>query len=165
MLNVPGSTHPSDEFLAPTGQWLSVYRAITYDGWMLWKDALPVDRLMRQRLDAHSYDNICLLGKRIHLLHQAVDDVRRIGESPFTVSRWWDPLADPIAENGEHWHLGRHVLFRMKNMTAKQFTAIPQRRSQLQFRIVSTNWIEASLPPEASKGLPLVSALRPASKT
>lgn len=162
MFNVLGSTCPSDEFLAPNGQWLSIYRAIAYDGWMLWKDALPEDISLRERLDPSSYDNICLLAKRIHLLHQAVENYRRLGESPFTIGRWWDPLDHGSDE--EHWQLGRHVLFRVRDMTAKQFMAIPQRRNQVQMRAVSTNWIEASLPKEVSKGILPVAVLHPVVK-
>lgn len=151
MFNVPGSTCHSDEFLAPNGQWFSIYRAITYDGWMLWKDALPESIELREQLDLPSYENISLLARRIHLMHQGVDNYRRLGDTPFQVSRWWDPL--DAADQDEQWNLGRHVLFRVKDMTAKQFIAVPQRRNQVQLRAVSTNWIEATLPKEVSKGL------------
>lgn len=147
------STCPEDEFLAPTGQWLSVYRAITYDGWMLWKDALPDDIELRAGLDLPTYENIALLARRIHVIHQNVENYRRLFDTPFQVGRWWDP--EDGGEDGEHWDLGRHVLFRVKDITAKQFMAIPQRRNQLELRAISANWIEATLPAEVSKGLPL----------
>lgn len=152
MFHVPGSTRPSDEFLAPTGQWLSTYRAITYDGWMLWKDALPDVITLWGDLGLAAYENISLLAKRIHVLHQNVENYRRLDESPFCVSRWWDPLHPEGGD--EHWQLGRHVLLRITSMNAKQFMAIPQRRNQLHIKPVTTNWMEVTLPLEVSKGLP-----------
>lgn len=154
MFRVPGSTCFEDEFLAPTGQWLSIYRAITYDGWMLWKDALPEEVSLRQRLDLDTYENICQLAKRIHVIHQGVENCRRLVDTPFQISRWWDPVS-ANDEPDENWDLGCHVLFRVKEMTAKQFMAVPQRRNQVYLRAVSTNWMEATLPSDVSKGLPL----------
>lgn len=129
---------------------------------MLWKDALPQEESLRRKLSLDAYENICLLARRIHVIHQGVENYRRLVETPFQIGRWWDPMAsgDPP---GENWDLGRHVLFRVKDMTAKQFIAVPQRRNQIELRAVSTNWMEATLPAEVSKGLllPLEAALRP----
>lgn len=152
VFHVPGSTSPADEFFAPIGQWYSIYRAVTYDGWLLWKDALPEETMLRKRLDLASFENITFLAKRIHALHQNVDNYRRLDQSPFRVSRWWDPL-DERENPDQHWHLGRHMLFRVAEFTAKQFMAIPQRKTQVQLRAVSVNWMEATLPLEVSKGL------------
>lgn len=140
--NVPFSESPHDEFQAPDGEWYSTLRAVTYDGWLLWKHALPDDLYLWPQLSAEAYDNIQLLAKRIHAIHQLFPDYRRLDDTPFTVSRWWDPT-----DTSDDWHLGGRLLCKIQGYTASDVEAeTPHRyRSLLQIQPRSKHWIEISL--------------------
>lgn len=146
--HLPFSESPADEFQAPNGEWYATLRAITYDGWLLWKHALPEDTMLWPQLTEEVYGVIELLAKRIHLLHQCFPDYRRLVDTPFTVSRWWDPTDD----SGE-WLTGERVLLKVNGYTARDvLQEVPVRqKGQLLFQPRSTNWIEISLPPESLK--------------
>ena len=90
-MHLPWSQSPSDEFLAPDGQWYSIFRAVVFDSWMLWKDALPPELELRALLDQEAYDGITSLGRKLHALHHRLPDYRRLSTSPFNVTAWWDP--------------------------------------------------------------------------
>lgn len=142
--HLPFSETERDEFQAPTGEWFYTLRAITYDGWLLWRHALPEDQMLWSQLNETSYDAIQLLARRIHVLHQLLPDYRRLTETPFTVSRWWDP-----AGFDDGYHAGDKMLCKINGYTAADIEyEMPKRlTSQLLARPVSTNWIEFSLPP------------------
>lgn len=140
--HVPYSESPSDEFRAPDGEWYSTLRAVTFDGWLLWKHALPEDIYLWPQLEVECYETIQLLAKRIHTIHQLFPDYRRLDDTPFTVSRWWDPTDD----TGE-WSGGDRLLCRINGYTAADVLAeTPHRyRSLLQIQPRSKSWIEISL--------------------
>jgi len=141
VLHVPGSEQPSDEFLTPTGEWYSIYRAITFDNWLMWKHALPEEPAQRRRLTAEVFHEVQALARRIHELHTTMQEYRRLADTPFQVSRWWDP------DGEEPWRCGRRVLLRHKAFTAKQFMRYKPQRSPLKARIVSEHWMELELTP------------------
>jgi hypothetical protein len=140
--HVPFSESPFDEFQAPDGEWYSTFRAVTYDGWLLWKHALPEDPYLWPQLNSDTYESIQLLAKRVHIIHQLFPDYRRLDDTPFTVSRWWDPTDD----SGE-WHQGERILCRIKGYTATDVLAeTPHRyRSLLHIQPRSKHWVEISL--------------------
>jgi hypothetical protein len=149
--HLPFSETPWDEFQAPTGEWFYTLRAITYDGWLLWRHALPEEQMLWSALDAETFDAIQLLAKRIHALHQLLPDYRRLTDTPFTVSRWWDP-------NGtdDDYHRGDRMLCKIEGYTANDIVyEMPKRIStQLILRPLSKKWMEFSLPPVSPRPEP-----------
>lgn len=141
--HLPFSESPEDEFQMPDGEWHMTLRAITYDAWLLWKHALPEDPMLWSRLTEEVVDTVTLLAKRIHNLHQCFADYRRLVDTPFTVSRWWDPTDD----TGE-WDQGGRVLLKVNGYTARDVEQeVPVRfKGQLILQPRSENWIEISLP-------------------
>jgi len=104
----PASFGPNEEFLAPTGEWLSVFRAIAYDSWLLWRHALP--------------------------------DYRRLNDTPFTVSRWWDPLDDQ-----EDWQLGGRCLLKINGYESRHIPIEAGGRFGLTITPISAHWLEFAL--------------------
>lgn len=143
MYHVPYSESLSDEFRTPTGEWYATLRAIAFDSWLLWKHALPDDHLLWPSLSQEAFSNIESLGKRIHNLHQLFPDYRRLCDTPFKVSRWWDPTDD----SGE-WICGARVLLRVNGYTAREIEQeIPARlKGQLHIQPRSVHWVEITLP-------------------
>lgn len=148
--HVPGSRCPSDEFQTPGGVWYSAFRAITYDNWLIWQDALPADLAERRRLEAGSYLAITALARAIHDHHQRLPEYRRLDESPFRVGRWWDPSGEAP------WDSGRRVLIRHQDLEAEAFLARRHPRCPLQVQLISTHWLELELP---SSAVPAAGAL------
>lgn len=133
---------PALEFQAPDGHWLLIHRAIVYDGWLLWKDALPQDQALRSRLDRIAYEGIETLARQIHVVHQLMPDYRSLLLSPFHVSRWWDPDDDdPL------WRSGRGCLIKLSGYTSREFQQVTPKKSRLLVRCVTDQWIEFTLPP------------------
>lgn len=143
--HLPYSESPLDEFCSPTGEWLCTLRAIAFDGWLLWRHALPDDIYLWPLLSQEVFETIESLARRIHNLHQLLPDYRRLSDTPFTVSRWWDPTDD----SGE-WNFGDRVLLRINGYTAQELEREipPKLKGQLLLQPRSTNWIEISLPAE-----------------
>jgi hypothetical protein len=128
---------PAHEFQAPDGSWLLIFRAIVYDGWLLWKDALPEEPILRGRLDRSSYDGIESLARRIHVVHQLMPNYRSLTKSPFTVKRWWDPDdEDPL------WRGGRACLLKLDGYSSKEFARAIPVKCKLTARCVTDQWIE-----------------------
>ena len=115
-MHLPWSRSPEEEFLAPDGEWYSIFRAVVFDSWMLWKDALPPELELRALLDQESYDGITSLARKMHALHHRLPDYRCLSKSPFNVTAWWDPEnTDP------EWNTGRSCLFTIDGYTSKEF--------------------------------------------
>ena len=138
----PYSESPFDEFQAPEGEWYSTQLAVTFDGWLLWKHALPDDPYLWPQLTMQAYETIQLLAKRIHAVHQLFPDYRRLDNTPFHVSRWWDPTDD----SGQ-WLTGERLLCKINGYTAREVqTELPHRqRSLLAIQPRSPHWVEISL--------------------
>lgn len=138
--HVPGSERPDDEFQAPDGAWLSIFRAIVFDSWLIWRDALPTEPELRQRLDHDTFDCITSLAKQLHLFHQSLPCYRGLTVSPFHVTRWWDP-----DDSDEAWTSGRSVLFYMDDYSSADIIRLCSKRPGLKLRAVSHRYVEASL--------------------
>lgn len=134
------SESPREEFQGPSGEWFSIFRAIVLDSWLTWKDALP-DHPIRGPLDEEIASSITGLALRIHAAHVALPDYRRLSESPFRVSRWWDPFAN------DDWQTGAKVLLRLEHYSAQRFAAKIPQRLNLQVRSQSDQWLEIALQP------------------
>lgn len=141
--HVAASFGPNEEFQVPDGGWFSIFRAIAYDSWLIWRDALPEDPTLWRLLDQDQFQAIAALGKRIHSLHQLLPDYRRLSDSPFKVSRWWDPL-----DIEEDWHAGGRCLLRVAGYDANQLPLDAAPKLGLVARPVSQSWCEFSLPPD-----------------
>jgi hypothetical protein len=141
--HLPCSESPADEFQTPSGEWFTTLRAIAFDGWLLWKHALPEDPLLWPAMDHDVFVTIEALARRVHSLHQLLPDYRRLTDTPFAVSRWWDPTDD----TGE-WLTGERALLRINGYTARDVEQeIPPRlKGQLKIQARSLNWLEISLP-------------------
>lgn len=143
MYHLPYSEAITDEFRTPTGEWYATLRAISFDSWLLWRHALPEDHLLWPRLTLDVFETIQVLGQRIHNWHQLLPDYRRLSDTPFQVSCWWDP-SDATGE----WTRGDRVLLRLNGYTARDVQhEIPNRlRNQLILQPLSTHWMQISLP-------------------
>lgn len=143
-LHLPYSESPQDEFQGADGQWYSIYRAISFDSWLLWKHALPDDLALRRLLTAEVEATIRRLADALHAAHQHFPDYKRLLDSPFQISHWWDPTDDSGA-----WSTGGRLLCRVQDYSAPALEAEIKRRSRsLRLVVRSLHWIEISLPPE-----------------
>lgn len=140
---VPYASSAAEEFQGPTGDWFSNLRAIAWDGWLIWKDALP-DYPLRRPVDDKSARGITTLARRIHGAHMGFPEYRHLRESPFKVGRWWDP-ADPSDE----WCAGTRVLLKLENYSASRLAQKLPKRLELETRICSEHWLEIALPIDA----------------
>lgn len=140
-MHLPWSECPEDEFLAPDGNWYYVFRAIVLDSWLLWRDALPPEPDLRLQLDEHIFDSITALARRLHSFHQGLPDYRQLTDSPFTVSRWWDP-SDP----DPFWNQGRSCLFRLNGYTSQDLANTLAKKTPIITRTISNRYLEVHLP-------------------
>lgn len=145
----PYALSPEGEFQTPEGEWWLTCRSIVYDSWLFWADALPYEMELRQQLDMESFNNITSLAKRLHVFHVSLPGYKQLNESPFKVSKWWDPTeADP------QWSSGRSCLFTIENFEAEDLiNYLPKRTSRplIKLKPVSVNFIEVYLPPDKSE--------------
>lgn len=140
-MNLPWSEAPEDEFLAPDGNWYYSFRAIVLDSWLLWRDALPPELELRQRLDQFTFDSITALARRLHAFHQSLPNYKQLTDSPFKVTRWWDPSdADPF------WSQGRSCLFRLDGYTSQDIANGLARKTPIKTRIITNRFLEVHLP-------------------
>ncbi len=138
--HLPSSESSADEFQGPDGTWLSVFRAVFFDSWLIWRDALPAEPHLREQLDDQVFQRVTALAKQLHLFHQSLPCYRGLTVSPFHVSRWWDPTdPDPA------WNSGRSVLFYMDDYSASDLVRLCVKRPALSLRAVSQRFVEASL--------------------
>lgn len=138
-MHLPFSERNNDEFQGPDGQWYSIYRAISYDNWLIWRQALPETPLLRGQLTPAIWQAITSLGSRWHRWHQQLPDYRRLADNPLVVSRWWDPTAEAP------WHQGRRMLLRCSGYTSAELLTYQPRRSGLLVEPISRHWLELEL--------------------
>jgi hypothetical protein len=134
------SSSPDQEFRTPSNDWYCIYRAIIFDSWLLWSDALPEDPALREHLDQDVFDNIVGLAKRIHSFHHSLPDYKKLTGSPFTVPSWWDPTNEDLG-----WKTGRICLFSIEGYTSDELLDLIPKRNQLKLKRISKNYVEASL--------------------
>jgi hypothetical protein len=140
-MNLSWSTSPEDEFQAPDGAWYYSFRAIVLDSWLLWRDALPPELALRQQLSQPVSDNITALARRLHCFHQSLPDYRQLTDSPFVVTRWWDP-----SDEDPFWNQGRSCLFRLKNYVSTDLVRGITKKTPLIIRPVTSRFVEVHLP-------------------
>lgn len=93
---------PGDAFRLPGGRLCSPQRAIVFNSWLTWKDALSSQ--IRRPL---SRDQAMAIGKLARILtntHKAAFHARP-RQSPFKVYRWWNP-DDPSWSHGRRCLIG-----------------------------------------------------------
>jgi hypothetical protein len=129
-----------ESFVTPEGERYSIFRAVSFDNWLIWRDALPDNPTLWSRLEMEQFRRIQELGRRIHLLHQNLPDYRRLSDTPFVVSRWWDPV-DPE----DNWDCGGKCLLRIEDHTVKEMPLFLCERLELGCTPVSTHWVEFSI--------------------
>ena len=140
-MKLPFSKNELDEFCTPDGQWFYTFRSIAYDSWIVWHDALPPTLEERAGLDVEIYCNICALAASLHSFHTSAPDYRTLSDSPFQITRWWDP-----ADRDERWSKGRACLFSMKDYTATDLIRMVQKKTDLAVVPISKRYVEAYLP-------------------
>lgn len=128
-----------ESFLTPGGEVYSTFRAVSFDNWLLWRDALPDNPTLWTRLERPQFEAIQELGRRINVMHQAMPDYRRLSDTPFTVGRWWDPLDDE-----EDWHTGGRCLLRIGDYAVQQYPLELAERQGLDVMPISSHWAEIS---------------------
>lgn len=150
-----------DEFLHPVHGWFLLSRAVVFDSWICWRQALPDSRQVRNAMPASVGASIALLAHALHDIHQALPGYDDLDDNPFSVPRWWDPDAD------DEWGTGSCCLFRCSGQPASAFVAAWEARrhrspgSLVRLVPVSNAHIEAALvtvpavpPPWIGSGCP-----------
>jgi len=138
----------------PSGSSVLVTRSLVKDSWLLWKDALPDEEHLWRELTARAVHNITVLAKSLHGMHRVMKSYKMCEESPFTVSRWWDPTAD------DDYDTGCFALLKFSGMNASELNLMIPRSSSLVLAPVSPrapDWVEAYVQetPEFITGLGL----------
>jgi hypothetical protein len=88
-------THPI-AFTFPGGRGCALHRAVVYNSWLLWRDALPEDPYTWQSLRR---PQVHAIGK----LAQQLQTLRREARPGWRVLQWWDP-------RHEAWSGGRRLM-------------------------------------------------------
>ena len=140
-MHLPHSQSELDEFCTPDGEWYYSFRSIVYDSWITWGDALPPTIDERQHLDNNVYANITELAAALHAFHISTPDYRALTQTPFLITRWWDPL-----DRDERWSQGRACLFSLKDYTATDLVRAIQKKTDLAVVPISRRYVEAYLP-------------------
>lgn len=153
-LHLPWSESPDDEFLAPDGQWYSVFRAVVFDSWLLWRDALPPGQELRSQLGWDAYREITQLARHLHLFHQSMPDYRGLTVPPFHVTRWWDP-----SDGDEEWNSGRSCLFRMDGYSSNDLCRLAVKRSGFRLRRITDRYVEAASTEPVKRAAPVAPEL------
>ena len=81
----------------------------------------------REGLDAETFKNIVQLGGSLHCFHQSVPDYRQLSQTPFNITRWWDP-----SDRDERWSTGRACLFSLKDYSATDLVRMIRENSTWQ---------------------------------
>ena len=140
---LPFSKDELDQFDTPEGETFYVFRSIVYDSWLVWDDALPDVQSQRDELTQEIYDNIICLADSLHSFHTSCPDYRSLTQTPFKVTRWWDPT-----ERDERWNAGRAALFSVQHYSATDLVRMVQKTTDLAVVPVSKRYVEAYLPDE-----------------
>lgn len=88
-------SHPVD-FIFPGGRPCALHRAVVFNSWLLWRDALPEDPCTWDRLQRRQVHAIGKLAQQLRVL-------RREARPGWRVLQWWDP-------RHEAWASGRRLL-------------------------------------------------------
>lgn len=115
--HLPYAYKPENEFHHPTGGWLLMERSVVFDSWISWRHVLPRSRRDCSAMTPEINQAITDLASGIHQVHQRTPDYRDLGESPFQVVRWWDPLGSPP------WNSGGTCLFWVSGYSSDEFIA------------------------------------------
>tara|TARA_R100001463_G_scaffold66150_2_gene119596 strand:- start:724 stop:1179 length:456 start_codon:yes stop_codon:yes gene_type:complete len=128
-------------FVNPTGQNFLTIRAIIYDSWITWKDALPDDIAQHSLLSEDIYNNIIELAGRVHKLHQSLPNYKATTESPYEFVLWWDP-----SDTDENWNSGKTCRFMIEDFTAQDLLHYnsTKRNSRLSLKALTNKLVEAS---------------------
>ena len=138
---LPFSQEELDEFVTPTGEVFYSFRSIVFDSWLIWDDALPDVVEQREELSQEIYDNIICLADSLQVFHQSCPDYRSLNQTPFKVTRWWDPT-----DRDERWSTGRAALFSVREYSATDLVRMIQKKTDLAVTPVSKRYVEAYLP-------------------
>ena len=136
----PQEIAPLRRLQLPCGDQVLVTKALVKDSWLIWTDALPDEEHLWDQLTGDAVESILTLAKALHAMHRNVRNYKLCEESPFTVSRWWDPTAD------DDYDSGRFALLKFAGLNAKELAAMIPRSSQLVLSPVSPrapDWVEA----------------------
>ena len=128
----------------PSGDSVLVTRSLVKDSWLLWKDALPPDEELWDQLTNDAVASITALAKSLHVMHRAMKGYKQCDESPFTVSRWWDPTCKGDPDDG--YDTGQFALLKFSGFNAAELNRVIPRSSQLVLTPVSPrapDWVEA----------------------
>lgn len=113
--HLPYAYSDEDEFLHPIDGWLLLDRAVVYDSWISWRQVLPRGSRDCRALNEDVNNAILALAAELHAIHQLIPGYRQLGESPFQVTRWWDPAA------GDPWNSGRLCIFSLADCSSGDF--------------------------------------------
>jgi hypothetical protein len=138
-LHCPWSCCKHDEFNHPGLGWTLVFRAITLDNWLLWRDALPPDLVSRKGLTPEVAKSIERLASELHATHQAVPGYSRLSDSPWRVVRWWSP------REGHDWATGRQAQLSLQGVPAAQFADLVHFGSPMAIQLVADDEFIARL--------------------
>ena len=137
---------PMRQVQLPSGELVLVTRALVKDSWLLWKDALPDEEHLWDELTDDAVTSITALAKSLHVMHRAMKGYKRCDESPFTVSRWWDPTCKGDAD--DNYDSGKFALLKFDGLSAFDLSTMIPRSSSLVLNPVSPrapDWVEAQL--------------------
>ena len=104
-------SHPVD-FIFPGGRPCALHRAVVFNSWLLWRDALPEDPCTWDRLQRRQVHAIGKLAQQLRVL-------RREARPGWRVLQWWDP-------RHEAWASGRRLLLDVGSPRACQRGATQQ---------------------------------------
>lgn len=123
----------------PTGEDVYACRALVRDSWLQWRDVMPPDEDDWGGLTDEVVHAVEELARGLHHLHRSLPGYKQCTESPFTVSRWWDPTDD------EGWQKGLFCLFKFEGQTSESLIAALPRKTTLKLTPRSTQWVEATV--------------------
>lgn len=115
-------------------------RAITYNNWLTWADALPEDHSLHDQLTTGIAACVTTLAGAIGRLHELLPDYRRLTETPFTVSQWWDPTDDLP------YSAGAACIFRLGDYRSWELLEVLPKNSVMSLEAVTNRYVKASLP-------------------
>jgi hypothetical protein len=147
--HLPYAFIPGNEFYHPSDGWLLLERSVVFDSWISWRHVLPNALQDCRRMTPRVNQAILALAAALHEIHQRLPDYRDLGESPFKVSRWWDP------DGGYPWDTGSTCLFQISGYTSDEFIAYqsPQSSNGVSLQPASDSQIKAVVIQSPASGL------------
>jgi hypothetical protein len=156
--HLPYAYSDEDEFLHPLDGWLLLDRAVVYDSWISWRHVLPRGSRDCQALSGEVNNAILALAAELHAIHQRLPSYRDLGESPFHVTRWWDPFSE------DSWSSGKLCIFSLDGLSSDEFIVhwLPV-ESDLHLEALSDTYVRARLlkVPAENPGAPRPGAAPP----